>query len=280
MADSKISALAAAGALAGGDAFPIVQGGATRRSTVAAIATWLGSTLGLVKATTTAGAPGVNDDGNAGYSVGSSWLDTASGLRWTCRSAAVGAAEWTAAGGLDHPGYVSGRCYSAQRGTLAASGAAVAADLLYAVPIYVAQRATISDLMLRVTTGVAGNAKVGIYDSVAGGPGARLAELATPASTGTAATVVAALTANITLNPGLYWLAAIFSAAPSCTTISSSDQFIVGLVGGTSAVDVFAASSSNAGVQGSGATYAGGLPASFGTSSPRGATPLLGFRVA
>ncbi len=55
----------------------------------------LGSVENLkVKLDATA-APGVNDDSNAGYSVGSRWLDTTNDKEYVCLDASVGAAAWT-----------------------------------------------------------------------------------------------------------------------------------------------------------------------------------------
>lgn len=39
--------------------------------------------------------PGVTSDSSAGYSVGSSWVNTSSNRVWTCTDNTVGAAKWT-----------------------------------------------------------------------------------------------------------------------------------------------------------------------------------------
>lgn len=42
--------------------------------------------------------PGVGDDANDGYQVGSTWVNTALSTAWTCVDATVGAAVWLATG--------------------------------------------------------------------------------------------------------------------------------------------------------------------------------------
>ena len=43
--------------------------------------------------------PGVTDDSNAGYSVGSQWINTTADTSWVCVDASVGAAIWSSGGG-------------------------------------------------------------------------------------------------------------------------------------------------------------------------------------
>lgn len=313
MADSKISALDAAAALGGSEAIPAVQGGGNVRLTPAQLMTYiLGGAAGVemvqdivggliapgggiattyndagnaltvalaVKANVAASDPLASSDAGAGYAAGSSWLNIATGVRWACLDATTGAAVWTAAGGMTHPGYVSGRTYGAQRGQTSGSFTA-SADTLYAIPIHVAQRVTIASLCLYIGTAATGNVRLGVYANAGGAPAAKLAELAAPASTGTVGGVQAALAANLTLAPGVYWLAALYSAAPTGTGIGSTDQFVSALIGGTSLAGVLGQGSQVTGHTGV-ATYAGGLPASFGAATIRaGVSPLIGFTVA
>lgn len=72
MADTTISGLAGAGALDGAEALPLVQSGATRRSTIAAVKTYLTNALGLTRATTATVDPDATDDASEGYGAGSS----------------------------------------------------------------------------------------------------------------------------------------------------------------------------------------------------------------
>lgn len=54
-------------------------------------AIWIGSSM---KDNVFAGAPAVGSDNTLGYSVGSTWIDTVTAIRWKCQSAATGAAVW------------------------------------------------------------------------------------------------------------------------------------------------------------------------------------------
>lgn len=54
-------------------------------------AIWIGSSM---KDNVFAGPPGVGSDNLLGYSVGSTWIDTVTAIRWKCQSAATGAAVW------------------------------------------------------------------------------------------------------------------------------------------------------------------------------------------
>lgn len=148
----------------------------------------------------------------------------------------------------------------------------VAANVLYAVPFFVAAPVTIQALGVRVATGVSStNVKLGIYSNVNGRPGAKLAEIASPASTATSSSnATAALASNITLQPGWYWLASIYDGAPQVHGIASAtDLFTTFLIGATAMDIAMSASGLTTGVTGTGATYAGGLPASFGAATLR-----------
>lgn len=252
----------------------IAEGG-TGSSTAAAARTALGVNVPLTNATTSDPLP--TSDASAGYSIGSSWTNTATGITWRALDVTNGAAVWIPGSAADHPGYVSGRFYSAQRGL--GGTIVVAADTLYAIPVYIAQRITIQALACRVTASAAGNVKIGIYSNVNGAPGVKLTEVSTPPSTNSVAALSAALAANYIAAPGMYWMACIFSSAPTLSAISAADQYMSSVIGSATAIEVFNATSSVAGVTGTGATYTGGLPSSFGAASTRAlATPLLGFQ--
>lgn len=299
MADTKISALAAAAALDGTEVAPVVQAAATKKSTIAQIRDYIqaafaaGSGLSVataggvttfskaVKDNVTAGAPTVNSDSSAGYSVGSFWLDTGPQTIWRAQDVTVGAAVWWPQGAKEHPGYVSGLWYGPQRG--AAASAAVAADLNFAVPVFIAERVTITGLGLWVLTGVAATAvQLGLYSNANGRPGILLAQNSASASTATSATAASGtFSSSITLNPGVYWLAALFNGAPTIASVSSSDQALGTLLGGSTIDRVGSTGSQQCGVSGV-ATYAGGFPGSFGTATVRGNgqnNPIVCFKL-
>jgi hypothetical protein len=52
--------------------------------------------------------PTVTDDSSAGYGPMSRWLNTVSGVVWTCSDASVGAAVWSAGGGASDHGGLTG----------------------------------------------------------------------------------------------------------------------------------------------------------------------------
>lgn len=313
MADSKISALGAAGALSGSEALPGVQGGATVRITPAQILAYMlgnaatteqvqdivggllaagtglaisyndaANTLTIAstnpKTNVAANDPTSAADSAAGYSAGSVWTNITTATRWFCQDAGAGAAMWVAQGAMGFPGYVSGYTYGPSRGATGSTFTPVA-DTLYAIPIVIYQRVTITMLAIRMGTMVAGNVRLGIYANGAGVPTAKLAEVASPPSTGTSGAVSAALTANATLAPGVYWLACLFNAAPTIYSTPSGDQTLLGMLGAATVIAAFSTSSAITGVSAPSA-YASGLPATFPSSARiAGAAPLITFTV-
>ena len=246
------------------------------RDATAGAAVWI--RLGGSKGTAD---PGVTTDASGGYAVGSTFENTATGIVWICQDATIGAAVWTQAGINDHPGYVSGSWYTPPHS--ARVGFGVIADTLYACMIRVKARVTLSGLGIQVVTAATGNVRLGIYTSAAGRPGAKVAEAATPPSTGTAAFVSAAFASNVVLNPGVYWLGAIFNAAPAVMAISSTELTLTEYIGGSTGLQAInSAGGAITGVAVTGATYAGGLPASFGAATVRSnlGTPLLAINIA
>jgi hypothetical protein len=185
---------------------------------------------------------------------------------------------------IPHPGFVSGLFYGPQKSLVAASSTVVA-DVHYAVPIHIPKSVTIQSLGIRVITpsvnlGV-GNALLGLYSNNAGSPGARLAQ----ASVSVAATAVVfnALSSNYTLDPGIYWLTSLFHTTPTVSGVSASDQLVQSLLGHSNSANLFTGATGPSGVTGV-ATFAGGLPSSFGTATLRTGvtvtTPIVGFQVA
>ena len=127
MADTKISALSGATALAGTEAVPIIQSATTKKATADQIGDRVIARYGLTLNNATVSDPTVNSDGNAGYAASSVWLNTTTGAAWYCRSASVGAAVWERLDLADHPGYLSGQWYpSVPNGTMATGSAFIA----------------------------------------------------------------------------------------------------------------------------------------------------------
>ncbi|CAB4164523.1 hypothetical protein UFOVP826_47 [uncultured Caudovirales phage] len=169
-----------------------------------------------------------------------------------------------ARGAFTHPAYVSGRLYAPNLASLTTTNTAgfVAADTLYAYPLDIAAPVTIASLGLRTSATSAGNlssAKVGIYanDPTTGVPTSLLGQRNTGvATTGSNANLTFALDANVTLQPGRYWLvskhtftttAPLFAlgnlAAPSAYTnggASISAIFSATPIYGWSGTDAFA----------------------------------------
>lgn len=211
--------------------------------------------------------PSASNDNTQGYSIGSTWINTVTGVAYRCFDATTNAAIWVAMGVTDHPGMLSGLFYGAQRGA-SVTTVTVTADLLYAVPIYIPHAINIQALAVRVNSGGTGNAKLGIYSNANGRPGTLLAQPATAVSVGTsAAAAVAALSANYFAAPGIYWLAVVFSSGPVMNAIGAGDAFVQGLIGNTSAASAVQGTAGPTGVTGV-TTYAAGLPSSFGTGTP------------
>ncbi len=182
---------------------------------------------------------------------------------------------------VQHPGYVSGNWYAIKRGT-AATNVAQVADVLCAMPIFIAKRTTLSSLGVRVGTGAAStNVKLGIYANTGGRPGALIAQGTGAASCATSSTdAVVTFSSNPVLDVGIYWLASIFNGTPSIQSCSSNDQVIPSLIGSSTLSIVVAGSGMVVAVTGV-ATYAGGFPDPFGTPTDRAAaTALVAYKIA
>jgi len=96
-----------------------------------------------------------------------------------------------------------------------ASVAAITANRLYCSPFLVTRAITIDRLAFEVTTGDAGNARVGIYnDDGTGYPGTLNTDVGTGDTTNVAIVAVA-ISGNLSLTPGLYWLAIVSDVAPT-----------------------------------------------------------------
>lgn len=258
----------------------------TRFSTADASLTTRVSTVELSAAfsnTTATSAPTVNDDSGDGYSVGSSWFWPATGRKWECLDASVGAAVWTPIGVQSMPQYASGSYYAPK--VVTRSNSAVAADTLYAVLIEIRERVTVSELVVMPTLGVgASTVLLGIYANSVNVPGALIAQgsgSASTASSGTAAIVT--FSSNPVLTPGAYWLVSLFSATPTCASVATQNSPLSSVIGSPTLSEVLGTSATNT-ISGYSAAqaYASGLPSSFPTPTVRIAltTPLVAWKAA
>ena len=178
-----------------------------------------------------------------------------------------------------HPGYVADRWYTTS--AVALAGAAVVANLCRAFPIRIFSAVTIDSLGLNITTANAGaNTQLAIYTNVNGRPGVALSNTGNISTTSTGFQS-AALLANQTLQPGIYWLLSNFdSAVTVAMSISSATSFSTSMTGATSGANVIATSVATTGLS---------SPLTFGTwSDLSGATwtdimtartPLIAFHV-
>ena len=149
---------------------------------------------------------------------------------------------------------------------LTASGMAplaTAANTIDILPFYVPVAQSFDRVAVNVTTAAAGNARLGIYaDSGAVYPGTLVLD-AGVVTTGT--TGIRWLEANLTLLPGLYWLARLQDATPSLQGLASTGMLALG------SEDLGAAWITGYRLA---RTYAEGLPADF----PLGAVHITGPR--
>lgn len=140
-----------------------------------------------------------------------------------------------------HPGLVAGQYYSAP--TSAITPAAVLANTMYCIPVIIPHRCLPTKLGINVTTAVAGNVVIGLYNSAcSGAPGSTngvpttLVAQISAISTGTTGIKEGAITiSDGYVDAGLYFIVVNFSADPSVTqfTVDSSLCSILGLVAPT-----------------------------------------------
>lgn len=183
-------------------------------------------------------------------------------------------------GGGTYPeslGYVSTRWYrSVASGT---SNSAVLADNLLALPLIIKSSVTISNLGVRVATGVAATeVKYAIYSNVAGVPTDLLYQVsAAAATTASNSNATAGFASNPTLSEGSYWVVSLFNGAPTITCAAAADPELTTLIG------IGSASSLTTGSTGllSASSYAGGFPSTFPAITLfTGSVPIVFFQVA
>ncbi len=92
------------------------------------------------------------------------------------------------------------------------SNVAVTANRLYMLPVIIPYDISIVAMGVRITTGASGNVRLGLYQDNQGHPGTLLYE-GVPIST--SATGLSEVSLSQSLSAGVYWLAAVFNAAPT-----------------------------------------------------------------
>jgi len=97
-------------------------------------------------------------------------------------------------------------------GVATTTNSAITANRLYMMPVMIPYDMTAVALALRVTTGAAGNARMGLYADNQGNPGSLLLDAG---AVDTATAGLLELTLSQPLVAGVYWLAVVFSAAPT-----------------------------------------------------------------
>jgi len=122
--------------------------------------------------------------------------------------------------------------YSAPRTGVAMMTGAPSANNLRVIPFITEKLITIDQMAIMVTTAASGSyARIGIYrDNGNNYPGALVVEATsvTPISTGPPTGVkIATNGLPVTLEPGLYWLAIVGSAAPTLRTFSTASMIPV-----------------------------------------------------
>lgn len=174
-------------------------------------------------------------------------------------------------GALKNNGYASNRFYTMLGFDTGGSAAfAVTANRLYAHPIVIGASETFTRIGIEITTGTAGNARLGIYDIANGVPTSLVSDLGTIS---TASTGEIELTISQALTPGVYALAIVFSATPTVQEPTMNDRSVLFHYIGGSAIG---SSSDTLGFYVS-HTY-GALPSTFGSVTYSNNIPTICLR--
>jgi hypothetical protein len=151
--------------------------------------------------------------GNAG---GTAWEKLPIGPEGNSLSIVNGVISWTDTGavqGYHRIGATPDRWYTAMETGLAKTIGAPTANNLRAIPIIFTKRRTLDGIAINVTTLLAGTTRLGIYaDNGNSYPGALVLDAG---AVDTSTIGVKIITINQTINPGLYWLVAVGSSAPT-----------------------------------------------------------------
>lgn len=227
--------------------------------------------------------PGVNDDSKKGYEAPAFRENTNTGVPFLLRDNTAGAAKWNALGFWQHIGYVAGRFYP-PLGSIESSGSTLTTGTIRAHLAFIPERITISELAAKVVTNIAStNFQCAIY-SVHPTTKVPYVRLGVTGDISAAATgqINGAMTANVQIEPGHYWLALIPSSASiSFTQMASTAQLFACMYGGAISDTLMGNSGVMSGLSASGQTY-GTWPsdASGLTWAVTATTPAVIFKVA
>lgn len=155
--------------------------------------------------------PGVGDDDADGFSAGSLWFRSDTGVVFVCRSAATGAAVWIRLSAAKTT-YIADNWIIPQEGVATASTNTHAINTIYFSPIDIEERCTIESMGATIYANQAAqNFQLALYanNPTTGRPtGAALGSTGNM-STATNTTVTADLSAPVQVERGRYWGAAI-----------------------------------------------------------------------
>lgn len=134
---------------------------------------------------------------------------------------------WNRTDALQHapawPPHAGGRFYGNLCEATTSTTLAIAANILYAMPIFVPLTTTYTVIAIEITTLKAGsNIRLGIYSDTNGAPNALVLD-AGIVSGGAVALVTIAI--NQKLTPGWYWLVALASDTPTVRATNNSGAF-------------------------------------------------------
>ena len=150
---------------------------------------------------------------------------TVTGAGATAYQAASGGAMPIAVGGI---GYVTGQYYDGQGLMQAGANTALVADTLYASAFLAVNTKSFDRIGISVTTGAAGNARLGIYASTTDGwPGALILDAGT-VDTSSIAGVEITISQSLTLG-SLYWLALVANNTATIRHHSTATSVAAGL---------------------------------------------------
>lgn len=111
--------------------------------------------------------------------------------------------------------------YSSQGAVVAAAAMAITANFLYAVPIAIPNSGTYSAIQCNCGSGATGNVRMGIFADNAGVPGVLTSDAGAMAVVSNANRITG-LSISLT-GPGKYWLACLFSGAPTMEVLDRND---------------------------------------------------------
>lgn len=163
--------------------------------------------------------PSSGDDQTQGYTPGSRWFNTSTGILWTCLSAATGAASWAQ---HNHPQATAnerdsqGQHFFGRRLDYPNNGG-MTANVVQYVRVWLEAQLALTKMQTFISSGAGGNVNLGIYDqatptSNAGTPRNLLASVGLTALAGgdNATFKTINLLAPLTITTtGYYWLALV-----------------------------------------------------------------------